>query len=201
MPAGTYSIVGDDGAQVGTEDFRCAPGPMGWRYFSEIDTAEHGQHHETFDVVVDADWRIARVRIDTGAHRLLLEPGDGVLTGWRDQQPLEVAWAPEDHLDYLTPATNLITTKRLTGTTEIEVVFIEPFTLLPVRDRQRYELQGGEKVDTPVGRFDAVRWTYTSLDSGWTGDLWVAGDTLVRYDGIFALQRYEPGASGPRTMP
>ena len=78
--------------------------------------------------MVDADWRIVRMRIDTGAHQALLEP-----TG-------------DEHLDYLTPATNLITTKRLTGTTELDVVFIEPFTLERVRDRQRYELHGPEVV-------------------------------------------------------
>lgn len=182
MPAGMYTILGDDGERVGTEEFRCAPGPMGWRYFSEIDTAGHGQHHETFDVVVDTDWRIARVRIDTGERQTLLEPTDG------------------EHVEYLTPATNLITTKRLVGTAEIDVVFIEPFTLEETRDRQRYELRGPEIVETPVGRFDAVRWTHASLDSGWTSDLWVAGDVVVRYDRVFELQRYEPGASGPRTV-
>ncbi len=200
MPTGRYTIIGDDGEAVGTEDFRCAPGPVGWRYFSEVDTIEHGAHHEIVDVAVDAAWRIARVRIDTGAHQLLLEPGDGVLIGWRDEQPIEVSWGPDDHLDYLTPATNLITTKRLTGTTEIDVVFLEPFTLGPVRNRQRYELHGEEIVDTPVGRFAASRWTYTSLDDGWTSDLWVAGDVIVSYDRIFELARYDPGASGPRVV-
>jgi hypothetical protein len=182
MPVGTYTIIGEDGEPVGTEAFRCAPGPMGWRYFSEIDTSEHGLHHEVVDIVVDADWRIVRVRIDTSEHQVLLEPSGG------------------EHLDYLTPATNLITTKRLTGTTELDVVFIEPFTLEQSRDRQRYELHGPEVVDTPVGRFDAVRWKYTSLASGWTSDLWVADDLVVRYDRIFELIGYDPGASGPRVL-
>ena len=49
---------------------------------------------------------------------------------------------------------------------------------------------------TPVGTFEATRWTFTSLDSGWTSDLWIAGDTVVRYDRLFTLEEYEPGASG-----
>jgi len=200
MPVGTYTIIGEDGEPVGTEAFRCAPGPIGWRYVSEIDTVEHGQHHEVVDIVVDADRRIVRVRIDTGEHQLLLEPHDDALVGWRDDEPLDVAWGPDDHLDYLTPVTNLITTERLTGTTEIDVVFIEPFTLEPVRRRQRYELHGDEEVQTPVGRFAATRWTYTSLDDGWTSDLWVAGDVVVRYERIFELIEYDPGASGPRVL-
>ena len=48
--------------------------------------------------------------------------------------------------------------------------------------------------------FAATRWTYTSLDSGWTSDLWVAGDVVVRYDRIFELTWYDPGASGPRAL-
>jgi len=200
MPAGTYTIIGDEGDPVGTERFRCAEGAVGWRYFSEIDTTENGAHHETVDVVVDADWRIARVRIDSGAHQLFLEPSEDELSGWHDGRELAVAWARDDHLDYLTPATNLVTTKRLTAATELEVVFIEPFTLVPTRDHQRYDLGGDETVDTPVGRFAATRWTYTSLESGWSSDLWVSGDVVVRYDRIFELVSYEPGAHGPRVI-
>ncbi|MGZ5301875.1 MAG: hypothetical protein ACXWEJ_08645, partial [Actinomycetota bacterium] len=93
---------------------------------------------------------------------------------------------------------NLITTRRLTGTAEIDVVFLTPVTLEPTLERQRYELKGDEHVDTPVGRFAATRWGYTSLDSGWTSDLWVAGDVVVRYDRLFELEWYEAGASGPQ---
>ena len=49
MPQGTYTVL-DDGPTVGTESFRCAPGPMGWRSFSEIDTAVPTPHHEIVDV-------------------------------------------------------------------------------------------------------------------------------------------------------
>jgi hypothetical protein len=200
MPTGRYTILGDDGRPVGTESFRCAPGPMGWRYFSDVDTTEHGRHHEVVDIAVDADWRIARVRIHTGAHELLLERHGDLISGWRDGVALELAFGPDAHLDYLTPATNLITTRRLTGTTEIDVAFIEPFTLEPVRERQRYERRGDEEVETAVGRFAATRWGYTSIDSGWSSDLWVAGDVVVRYDRIFELVDYEPGANGPRPI-
>lgn len=201
MPAGRYTIVGDDGDPVGTETFRCAPGPMGWRYFSDVDTVEHGHHREVVDVAVDAGWRVARVRVDSGSHQLLLESRDGTLTGWRDGRPLEVGWGLADHLDYLTPATNLITTRRLGATSEIEVVFLEPVTLDVTRVRQRYELVGDDEIATPVGRFAATRWIYTSLDSGWSSDLWVAGDVVVRFDRIFELVEYEPGTSGAPLLP
>ena len=69
MPQGRYTVLGDDGSPVGTESFRSAPGPMGWRYFSDVDTTDPVPHREVVDVAVDAGWRIARVRIDTGEHQ------------------------------------------------------------------------------------------------------------------------------------
>ena len=104
------------------------------------------------------------------------------------------------HLDYLSPAFNAITCRRLTATGEIEVVFVDPFTLEPHVVPQRYELHGEEPVETQVGTFVATRWTYTALDSMWTSDLWCARDVVVRYEGLFRLERYEAGASGPRPV-
>ncbi len=80
---------------------------------------------------------------------------------------------------------------------DIEVVYLEPVTCLPRRDRQRYELLGEEEIATPVGRFLAHRWRYTALRTGWTRSLWVAGDLVVSYEGLFELVAYEPGQSGP----
>lgn len=196
MPQGRYTVLGDDGTPIGTESFRSAPGPMGWRYFSDVDTSEPTPHREIVDVAVGADWRIARVRIDTGGHHVLLEPRGAFLTGFRDGIEVEIPYGPDEHLDYLTPATNLITTKRLTGSAELDVVFLAPFTLEPSRQHQRYELRGPDEVETPSGRFEAARWTFTALESGWSADLWVAGDTVVAYDRLFDLSWYEAGASG-----
>jgi hypothetical protein len=208
MPAGTYHVIAADGSVEATEDFRCAPGPMGWRYFSEVDTSEPVPHHETIDVAVDASWRPVRLRVDSGDHQLLLEADGDRLAGWRDGEPIETPWHPEMHLDYLSPAFNAITCRRLTATTEIEVVFVDPYTLEPHVVRQRYEFHGDEETETPVGTFAAARWTYTALEDdgssgqepGWTSELWCAQDVVVRYDRLFRLERYEAGASGPRPV-
>ncbi|MGH2672306.1 MAG: hypothetical protein ACRDHC_04945, partial [Actinomycetota bacterium] len=77
-------------------------------------------------------------------------------------------------------------------------VYLEPVTCTPIEDRQQYELLGEDVAATPVGRFAARRWRHTALSSGWSRDLWVAGAVVVRYDGLFELEEYEPGASGPR---
>jgi hypothetical protein len=118
----------------------------------------------------------------------------------RDGEPVDVPYGRDLHLDVFTPATNAITCHRLEGTTEIDVVYVDPDELRPRRVRQRYDLRGAERVATPVGSFDATRWTFTSLDPDWSADLWVAADIVVRYERLFELERYEPGASGPRLV-
>ncbi len=174
---------------------------MGWRYVSEIEREEPSMHRETVDVAVDVSWGIVRARIETGSHAILLEPRDGILAGFLDGQHVEAPWGAGTHLDYLSPAFNAITAQRLEGTSEIEVVYLEPVTLEPIVMRQRYELVHREIVDTPAGRFLAVRWRYTALGSGWTSELWVADDVVVRYDRAFELIAYDPGASGPVPVP
>jgi hypothetical protein len=201
MPLGRYTVMDGDGRRMGTEEFRCAPGVAGWRYASEIRTDDPEPHREVVDLVVDADWRPVRTRLDTGAHTLLLE-ADGArrLVGVRDGESIEIPWGPDTHLDYLSPAYNAVTANRLSRTTEIEVVFLEAYTCAPSMERQRYEDGGVERVRTPVGSFEARRWRYTALSTGWSRDLWVAGDVVIAYDGLFTLESYEPGASGPATI-
>jgi hypothetical protein len=175
---------------------------MGWRYVSEIERHEPDSHRETVDVVVDTEWRIVRARIETGSHSIVLEPGhDDALDGTRDGERIEVAYGPEWHLDYLSPAFNAITAQRLADTTEIDVVYLQPVTLEPVPTRQRYELVRREVVETPVGKYVATKWHYTALASGWESDLWVADDVVMRYDRAFELISYEAGATGPVPVP
>lgn len=196
MPAGRYLLMDGEGAPVGTETFRCAPGPMGWRYVGEIRTDDPEPHDEVVDLIVDTEWRLVRVRITTGSHEIVLTVDGDRLAGVRDRHEVEVPWGPQVHLDYLSPAFNAVTANRLSATAEIEVVFLDAVTCAPRIERQCYELLGPEEVDTPVGRFEARRWRYTALSSGWTRDLWVAGDVVVRYEGLFELEAYDAGASG-----
>lgn len=198
MPTGRYTVMDGDGNTVGTEDFRCAPGPAGWRYASDIRTTEPEPHAESVDLTVDAAWSPVRLRIVTGRHEIVLRRVDDRLLAVRDGEPVEVPRRPD--LDYLSPAFNAVTANRLRTTSEIEVVFLEPVTCLPRLERQRYELIGEEEVGTPVGAFEARRWRYTALSTGWTRDLWVAGDVVVRYEGLYELVWYEAGGSGPRPL-
>jgi hypothetical protein len=177
---------------------------MGWRSFSDQITEYPRPHRAIVDVAVDRDWRLARLRIQAGDHELLLEPaGPDALAGFHDRRPIEVPYGPEHHVDYLTPATNAITVGRLGDVSEpheLDVVFIEPLTLEPRLVRQRYTRRGEEAVDTAVGTFLGERWGFEALDTGWTGELWVAGAVVVAYPEVFVLDTYDPGASGPRVV-
>ena len=197
MPAGRYTVQDGSGRAVGTESFRCAPGPAGWRYFAEIETAVPEPHREIVDFVVDDAWRPVRLRIDTGSHDLAMVVEGGRATAVLDGAPVDVPFGAEVELDYLSPCFNAVTANRLGRTADIEVLYFRPVTCEPVPMRQRYELEGEEEIETPVGRLRAARWRYTALGSGFTRPLWVAGDLVVAYEDVFELAEYDPGRSGP----
>ncbi|MGH2525665.1 MAG: hypothetical protein ACRDG2_02860, partial [Actinomycetota bacterium] len=90
--------------------------------------------------------------------------------------------------------------KRLNGSAEIDVIYLEPVTCEPREERQRYELVGDEVVDTPVGRFAAQRWRFTALSTGWSRELWLAGNVVVRFESLYELEWYEAGASGAQPV-
>ena len=197
MPAGTYRVLDGDGEGVGEEAFRCAPGPAGWRYASTITTTAPFPHEESVDLVVDAAWRPVRLRVDTGDHLLTLHRTEAVLTGDLNGRAIGIPFGDSSELDYLTPCCNAVTANRLGRTAEIRAVFLEPVTCVPRVEPQRYELLGREEVETPVGRFEADRWMFTMLRTGWSRTMWVAGDVVVAYEDLYELVEYDPGATGP----
>jgi hypothetical protein len=197
MPVGRYTVMDGNGRPVGTEEFRCAPGPAGWRYAANIRTAVPDLHGEIVDFVVDSSLRPVRLRIDTESHQLSLSVRGDRLVGARDGEPLDEPFGPETELDYLSPCFNAVTARRLGRTAEIDVIYLEPVTCQPVRMRQRYELLGDQRLETPVGAFDATAWRYSALDSGFTRPFWTAGEIVVAYEGVFELAEYDPGPRGP----
>ncbi len=49
---------------------------------------------------------------------------------------MQIEWGADLYLDYLSPAFSAATVNRLEGTADIEVVYLEPVTCLPRRERQ-----------------------------------------------------------------
>ncbi|TMK51064.1 MAG: hypothetical protein E6G59_09200 [Actinobacteria bacterium] len=106
----------EDGA---TEQFRCAPGPMGWRYFSTIQDARGATN---VDLSVDAAWRPVRVRILTPEHHVLMSARGSI----QDDEPLDVPFDPETiTVDFGSPCFPLATARRLGGSGEIDATVID----------------------------------------------------------------------------
>src|SRR5437764_1351247 len=120
----------DEGA---TEQFRCAPGPMGWRYFS---TVQGARGTTNVDLSVDAGWRPVRVRIQTPEHHLLLSARGSVL----DDEQLDVAFDPETQtFDFSSPCFPLATARRLGASGALDTITLDPVTLRPSAEHHRYE--------------------------------------------------------------
>lgn len=202
MPIGRYHLLDGAGHHVASEDFRCAPGPMGWRYVGTVQRVPPSAVEEIVDLSVDAHWQPVRLRIEATGHTLLIGVRDGRLGGMLDRSPMELPWNDRALLHYGSPCFLVAAANRLAAATEpadVDIVLIEPPTLYPMRARFRYAPGPEEIVHTPAGSFRGRRWT---LSSGEGGDraLWVAGDVVLGAEGLVELVAMEPGATGPKPL-
>ncbi len=186
MPSGLYRLAGG-----GTEQFRCAPGPMGWRYFSTVQDARGATN---VDLSVDSSWRPVRVRIQTPEHHLLLSARGSIL----DDEQLDVT-LESDAADFGSPCFPLAAARRLGGPGEIDVLVIDGSTLRVSAERQRFEAGEDEEITTPVGRFVARAYRHIAPRPHLPRALWIAGDVVVAGDGL-ELTAYDPGGHGPRSL-
>lgn len=187
MPSGLYRLP--DG---GTEQFRCAPGPVGWRYFS---TVQRDGGTTNVDLSVDASWRPVRVRIQTPEHHVLLSARGSIL----DNEPLDVS-LDAVAVDFPSPCFPLATARHLGDGGEIDAVSLDPETLRPSTERHRFEAgDDDEEIMTPVGRFVARIWRHIAPRPHFSRALWIAGDVVVAGDGV-ELAAYDPGGQGPHAV-
>jgi len=194
MPSGLYRLFDETGASTGTEQFRCAPGPMGWRYFS---TVQDARGVTNVDLSVDAAWRPVRVRIQTPEHHVLVSARAGSLTGVLDDEHLDVAFDQATMaVDYPSPCFSLATARRLGETSEMDALSFDPETLQPLSEHHRFEAGEEEEIATPVGRFAARAWRHIAPRPRFSRALWIAGDVVVAGDGL-ELAAYDPGGRGP----
>ena len=189
MPSGLYRLA--EGAA--TEQFRCAPGPMGWRYFS---TLQDARGTTNVDLSVDAGWRPVRVRIQTPSHHLLLSARGSIL----DDEQLVVSFDPETQtVDFPSPCFPMATARRLGASGAVDTISLDPETLRPSIEHHRFEAGDEEEIATPVGRFVARAWRHIATRPHFSRALWIAGDVVVAGDGL-ELTAYDPGGQGPRPI-
>jgi len=187
MPSGLYRFLDDDGNDPGTEQFRCAPGPMGWRYFS---TVQDSRGTTNVDLSVDAAWHPVRVRIQTPDHHLLITAQGALL----DEQPSPATLGQV--MFYPSPGFLVAAVRALGETAEVDAIALDE-DLGTSAERQRYELIGEDDIATPVGMFAARAWRFISPRPRFSRTVWVARDVAVASEGWFELLAYEPGGTGP----
>lgn len=199
MPAGVYTIFDDDGRPFATEEFHTAPGIAGSRWFSTIRFSDPEAGEEIVDLSVDDDWQPVRLRIGTGKHHLILVRNDSGFGGARDASKIQTGGVTD--FDYRSAGFNAVTGNRLIGkgltSADLEVTSVEASTLELSVSNQRYEFLGEEEITTNVGRFAAIHWRYTELNSGWTGDIWTGGAIVLSYPRFAELAEYDPAGAGP----
>ena len=197
MPSGLYRLFDESGTPLGTEQFRCAPGPMGWRYFS---TVQDARGVSNVDLSVDASWRPVRVRIQTAEHHLLVSARGDQFAGILDDGQLELPFDQETMTaDYPSPCFPLVAMKRLGETSEIDALSFDPETLRAGIEHHRYEAGESEEITTPVGRFAVRAWRHIAPRPRFSRALWIAGDVVVAGDGL-ELVAYDPGGRGPQVI-
>ncbi len=194
-PAGRYTILDADGSPAGSEDFRSAPGPAGWRYFATVAAAGGPA---LVDLAVDAAWRPVRVRIESEAGRTLLNASpQGHLRGVLGDAPGEVPLG-ERLLHYPSPGFLVAIMRAPDRGTSLDVTALDPDTWRLAEERWAVERSDDEALDTPVGRFVAERWTIETRS--WRRVVWLAGDMVAAEEGRLELADFEPGPAGPRPM-
>lgn len=186
MPTARYDLLDSKGEKIGTEDLRCAPGPMGWRSFSTI--VRDGVMTRA-DISVDSAWKPVRIRIENDEHHLLLARRGTTYAAQLDGERFEFEDATV--IQFPAPAFLVAASRASTSGGSTPAIGIDLLTLRPSIAASTLETTGVmEEVETAVGVFTAQRWT--------TGgrDFWVAGDMLVAGPGM-TLATYDKGGQGP----
>jgi hypothetical protein len=187
LPSGFYRLLDGDGNDAGSEQFRCAPGPMGWRYFATVQDARGSTN---VDLSVDASWQPVRVRIQSPEHHLLVTRQGAML----DEQPSDIILTTATY--YPSPGFVVAAARALGETSEVDVTAFDA-ELRAHDEHHRYELLGDEDVTTAVGTFSARKWRFVAPQPRFARDVWIAGDVAVAADGWFELLAYEAGGKGP----
>lgn len=199
---GRYHLLDGAGHHFASEDFRCAPGPMGWRYVSTVQHVGTGAAEDIVDLAVDAAWRPVRLRLEGAGHTLLVGIREDRIGGLYDGRPMDLPWDPSALIHYRSPCFFAVAANRLSAVkepTDVDAIVVDPATLVPLRSRHRYAPGSEEVIDTPAGKFRGRRWTFLSVDAGERA-LWVAGDVVLWVEGLVELASLEPGATGPRPL-
>lgn len=197
MPTGRYSFHDPhDGAPLGGERFRCAPGPAGWRYTASGEDGRGG-----IDLTLDARGRPVRLDVSAGGWRVrggatVVDGAAGVAWIRVPADPAQAAAAPvpaeaEARAVAFTgrsPAF-LVATARLLGLTvgdsvRVRLIDLTEPSLAAHPCDQAWALTGIEEHPTPTGPLPVARYEVADLATGTRGVVHLAGDVVLAAPGV-----------------
>ena len=204
MATGEYLLSDPhDGTPLAVERFRCAAGPVGWRYVATRHLPGTGSQGVVgrIDLTVDARWRQLRVEVAAGGW---------LVRGGLSGSGLEWVRRAEDGAgeaeEYTEAATGfaaaspglLVCAARMAalapgGQVDLRLVALTPPGLAATTVRQRWRLDGrtphrGEDVELLVDDF-----TVLDLDLGSGGPVHLTGDVVLAAPGVDLAELTEPG--------
>jgi hypothetical protein len=196
-----------DGAPLAVERFRCAAGPVGWRYVATRHlpgTGDAGLIGRT-DVTVDARWRQLRVEVAAGGW-LVRGGRSGTGLTWvrrAEDGSGEVAEHAEQAVGFAaaSPAF-LVCAARLAalapgGQADLRLVALTPPGLAATALRQRWRLDGHTTHRADGAEIEVDDFTVLDLDAGSGGAVHLAGDVVLAAPGVDLVELGEPGAAAP----
>jgi hypothetical protein len=213
MPTGEYLLSDPhDGALLAVERFRCAAGPVGWRYVATRHLPGTAGAAESvvgkIDVTVDARWRQLRVEIATGGW--LVRGGltaDGF--AWV-RRPEDGTGEVEEHVEaaagftmtsggaaaFASPAF-LVCAARFAalapeGQADLRLVGLTPPGLAATTVRQRWRLDGRTTHRSDGAEVLVDDFTVLDLDLGSGGPVHLAGDVVLAAPGVDLAELAEP---------
>ena len=209
MATGEYLISDPhDGVPLAVERFRCAAGPVGWRYVATRHLPGTGESGVVgrVDLTVDARWRQLRVEVTAGGWLVRGGLGGTGLTWLRRAED-----GTGDVAEYARQAAGfavaspafLVCAARMAeqapgGQVDLPLVALTPPGLAATTVRQRWRLDGRSTHRSDDGAEIVVDdFTVLDLDLGTGGPVHLAGDVVLAAPGVDLADLTEPGAAAP----
>ena len=180
MPSGRYLLSGHDGPWA-VEEFRCGPGPAGWRYVGERTDPATGAPLGRVDLTLDAAGRAVRLHV-AGAGWELRGGAAGADVLWRRGEDERTERAAG--FTGTSPAYAVATSRLLSLAVEDRrrvrlVVVTEPALATRVVD-EGWALTGVEDHDG----LQVARYEVADLTTGERRVVHLTGDVVVAADGV-----------------
>jgi hypothetical protein len=203
VPTGEYLLTDiHDGTPLAVERFRCAAGPVGWRYVATRHLPGTGDSGVVgrVDITVDDRWRQLRVELAAGGW--LVRGGlSGTGLSWvrrAEDGTGDAAGHDERAAGFAVASPGLLVcAARMaalspTGQLDLPLVALTPPGLAATTVRQRWRLDGQTTHRSDDAEVLVDDFTFLDLDLGTGGPVHLTGDVVLAAPGVDLTELSEP---------